>query len=369
MKIVDAQATRIALSLREPIRTARTTLTEREVLIVRLKAEDGTLGFGEVSSFTTGWYLPETLDEDEALMSALFEAVRGCNFGDPREVDAVLREVGGAQDLPAARAGIECAVWDIFARQAGLSLARYLGFTQDKVAGGVVLPLADAGATLVAVREAVEAGYQRVKVKIASVQDITILETIRQSFPEICLLADANGALSEDEFDSIVGRLDAINCACIEEPISRHPEEELGDFYLRLKKMQERPQTPLCLDESWTNEQELRAALDIGATKCYALKICKLGGISATLDILDEAHQRGIAVWMGGMFDTGISKAAHAALSLHPANVVAGDISDTSRYFTNDICEPAFELHDSYLDLSRPGLGFVPVTARGRQSL
>lgn len=346
------------MPLREPIRTARTTLTEREVLIVCLKAEDGTLGFGEVSSFTTDWYLPETLDEDEALMPALFEAVKGREFREPREADAVLREAGGAQDLPAARAGVECAVWDIAARQAGLSLARYLGFTQDRVAGGVVLPLADTEATLVAVREAVEAGYQRVKVKIASAQDIAILETIRQSFPDICLLADANGALGDKEFDSIADRLDAINCACIEEPISRHPEETLSDFYRRLKNVQERVRTPLCLDESWTNEQELRVALDMGATKCYALKICKLGGISATLDTLDEAHQRGIAVWMGGMFDTGISKAVHATLSLHPANAFAGDISDTSRYFTRDICEPVFELHDGYLNLTRLGLGF-----------
>lgn len=358
VKIVDAQAARIALPLRAPIRTARTTLTEREVLIVRLVAEDGTLGFGEVSSFTTDWYLPETLDEDEALVPALLEAVRNCDFDEPQEADAVLCEVGGAHNLPAARAGVECAVWDIAARQAGLSLARYLGFTQDKVAGGVVLPLADTEATLVAVREAVEAGYRRVKVKIASAQDIAILETIRQSFPDICLLADANGALSEEELDSIAGRLDALNCACIEEPISRHPEETLSDFYLRLKNVQERLRTPLCLDESWTNEQELRAALDTGAAKCYALKICKLGGISTTLNILDEAYQRGIAVWMGGMFDTGISKAAHAALSLHPANTVAGDISDTSRYFTRDVCEPTFELHDGYLNLTRPGLGF-----------
>lgn len=358
MKIVDAQATRIALPLREPIRTARTTLTERVVLIVRLVADDGTLGFGEVSSFATDWYLPETLDEDEVLMSALFEAVRNRDFDEPREVDAVLREVEGAQDAPAARAGVECAVWDIFARQAGLSLAHYLGFAHDKAAGGVVLPLADTEATRVAVCKAVEEGYQRVKVKISSTQDIATLEIIRQSFPDICLLADANGVLSDKEFDNIVGRLDAVNCACIEEPISRHPEETLSDFYLRLKDVQERVRTPLCLDESWTNEQELRMALDIGATNCYALKICKLGGISATLDILDEAHKRGIAVWMGGMFDTGISKAAHAALSLHSANTVSGDISDTSRYFTHDICEPPFTLHGGYLNLTRPGLGF-----------
>ncbi|MBR6458916.1 MAG: o-succinylbenzoate synthase [Actinomycetaceae bacterium] len=361
--IVDASFRRVALPLREPICTARTTLTAREVLIVRLVADDGTLGFGEVSSFTTDWYLPEILDDDEALMPTLLEAVQNREFNDPREVDAALRRVDGAQDLPAARAGVECAVWDIFARRAGMPLAHYLGFTGDKAAGGAVLPLADSDATLAAVCAAVEAGYQRIKVKIASAQDIDKLEAIRQNFPDICLLADANGALSEGDFDSIAHRLDAINCACIEEPISRHPEEELVDFHVRLKKVQERVCTPLCLDESWTNEQELRAALKIGAAGCYAVKICKLGGISTTLDILDEAHQRGIAMWMGGMFDTGISKAAHAALSLHPANAFAGDISDTSRYFTRDLCEPAFALHDGYLDLSRPGLGFYMAQA------
>lgn len=359
MKIVDVQATRIALPLREPIRTARTTLTEREVLIVRLKAEDGTLGFGEVSSFATDWYLPETLGEDEALMSALFEAVRGRDFDEPREADAALREVGGAQDLPAARAGVECAIWDIAARQAGLSLARYLGFTHDRAAGGVVLPLADTDERLAQVSAAVGEGYGRIKMKIARPSDIEALQAVRNTFPDIDLIADVNGALSERGFLDIASEIDALNLVCIEEPIVREETESLQDFYERIRAVQVQINTPICLDESWTSEQELRTALDVGAARCYAVKICKLGGISATLDILDEAHQRGIAVWMGGMFDTGISKAVHAALSLHPANIVAGDISDTSRYFTRDICTPAFTLDDGYLDLSRLGLGFT----------
>ena len=111
--IVDASVRLVALPLREPICTARTTLTAREVLIVRLVADDGTCGFGEVSSFTTDWYLPEILDDDEALMPALFEAVKWREFDSPREIDAVLRAVEGAQALPAARAGVECAIWDI----------------------------------------------------------------------------------------------------------------------------------------------------------------------------------------------------------------------------------------------------------------
>ena len=359
MKIVDVQATRIALPLREPIRTARTTLTEREVLIVRLVADDGALGFGEVSSFTTDWYLPETLDEDEALMPALLEAVRNRDFDEPREADAVLRDVEGAHNLPAARAGVECAAWDIAARQAGVSLAHYLGFPHDKAAGGVVLPLADTDERLAQVNAAVGEGYGRVKMKIARNSDIEALRAVRGTFPDIDLIADANGALSEQEFLDIAHEIDALGLACIEEPIARATSESLSDFYERIRTIQAQLTTPICLDESWTNEQELRTALDIGATNCYALKICKLGGISATLDILDEAHQRGIAVWMGGMFDTGISKAVHAALSLHPANIVAGDISDTSRYFTRDICTPAFTLDDGYLDLSRLGLGFT----------
>ncbi|MBR5950030.1 MAG: o-succinylbenzoate synthase [Actinomycetaceae bacterium] len=359
VRIVDASVRRVALPLRKPIRTARTTLTEREVLIVQLVADDGTCGYGEVSSFTTDWYLPETLGDDEVLMPALLDAVRGCEFASPREVDAVLRAVEGAQALPVARAGVECAAWDIFARLSGMPLARYLGFTGDKAAGGVVIPLADTETTVCEVRAAASAGYQRVKVKIAGARDIDTLEAIRQSFPDICLLADANGAFSEQEFGSIAHRIDALDCACIEEPILRHPGEVLEDFYLRLKNIQERVNTPLCLDESWVNEEELRVALEIGAAGCYALKICKLGGIGATLEILDEAHRRGIAMWMGGMFDTGISKAAHAALSLHPANAFAGDISDTSRYFIRDICKPAFTLRDGYLDLTHPGLGFA----------
>lgn len=359
MKIVSGRFWRVSLPLRAPIRTARTTLTSRDLLFVELEADDGTRGWGECVAFESDWYLPETLGDDEAIIPALMDVLRGREITNPREVDGILRSVPGAENLPMARAAVEPAIWDIFARQSGLPLARYLGFTGTCAPGGAVVPLGSESQTLAAVASAVAHGYGRVKLKISEPSHLFLLRAIRREHPQLHVIADANGAFGAREFAQIRDELDAIGLACIEEPLRREAGEGTDEFYGRLEETQARMSTPICLDESWTNAADLELAVRHSLLTCYAVKIAKLGGIGPTLAFLDLAAARSLAVWMGGMFDAGISKAAHAALSLHPAIAFAGDISDTSRYFVDDPCTPPFQLADGQLDLSRPGLGWA----------
>ncbi len=477
VKILSGRWRRVALPLRAPVRTARTTLTSRDVLFVELAGADGVdgvaegeagtcascagepgeacgpggagsppggrepggareagggrcpcadepggatgrsepvgrsrplRGYGEGVAFETGWYLPETLGEDAAILPSLLDALVGREIAEPRQADALLRAVPGAENLPMARAAVEPAVWDLFAQAAGLPLAEYLatlprggdstpgaagvpGKTQHgsrgpclrqrgggdgplsrigrkttrwpavpkSAAGGVVVPLGTQADTLAAVAAATNAGYERVKLKISEPRDLCALRAIRASHPKLEVIADANGAFAERDFARILDELDSIGLACIEEPIAREPGEPREAFYGRLAAAQLRMATPICLDESWTNAADLALALAHAELRCFAVKMAKLGGIGPTLDFLDLAAERGIAVWMGGMFDSGISKAAHAALACHPANAFAGDISDTARYFAEDPCLPPFVLEAGRLPLVRPGLGWT----------
>ena len=359
MKISSARFHTLAIPLRAPLRTARWTLHHRDVLIVELQAEDGTCGYGESPAFSTDWYLPETLGEDEKIMPALIDAIRGHDIRDPREADTLLNAVPGAPSLPMARASIEMAVWDICARQAGMSLARYCGFRSESAPGGIVIPLMNPKEMREIAGRAVADGYERIKIKIAHSDDIAYISHLRQHYPHIALILDANGAFEEQDFRRIIADIDALGCVCIEEPIARRIGESPADFYARLARLQADMHTPICLDESWVDERELRLALTHEALKCVVIKIGKLGGIAPALRLLDDAHTRGVGVWMGGMFETGISKAVHGALSLHPANIAPGDISGSSRYFMRDICDPVFELDSGYLALDRLGIGFV----------
>ena len=413
MKVLRGRCRRVALPLVRPIRTAKTLLTSRDVLFVELEAQlaDGAVarGYAEGVAFETDWYLPETLGQDEAILPALIDALAGRELADPREADALLRAVPGGEGLPMARAAVEPAVWDLFAQEAGLPLAEYLrrqgesgagagswggagdgelatadglsagqaGTGADGLAagrggagdgelaaswaapGGVVIPLGSEAETLEAVAHAAAAGYARVKLKISEPGHLFVLRAIRRDHPELQVIADANGAFSERDFVRIRDEVDSVGLACIEEPVAREPGESTAAFYARLEAIQMRMSTPICLDESWTGPADLELALRHTLLQCYAVKMAKLGGIGPTLDFLDLAAERGIAVWMGGMFDSGISKAAHAALSLHPAIAFAGDISDTSRYFAQDPCEPAFALEGGRLPLLRPGLGWA----------
>ena len=84
-------------------------------------------------------------------------------------------------------------------------------------------------------------------------------------------------------------------------------------------------------------------------------------GILPALQFYEAARARGAEIWMGGMFDTGISKRLHAAFGLLPDVSLPGDINDTARYFATDITTPPFVLEEGNLLLNPPeapyGLG------------
>ena len=124
---------------------------------------------------------------------------------------------------------------------------------------------------------------------------------------------------------------------------------------LRQSQLQRRIQTPVCLDESIFSAKDLAKALKHQELKCYALKIGKFGGIQPALQFVRMANARGMSVWMGGMYDTGISRRMHAAFQMVPGVVDAGDIGATSRYFDVDVTDPPYTVERGVVTLERRG--------------
>ena len=156
--------------------------------------------------------------------------------------------------------------------------------------------------------------------------------------------------------------LDACGAAWIEEPldISRISQRAgKSAVFAQLARLQGSLSTPICLDESFTCATEAYQALDFSELRCFAIKIGKFGGVSGTLDFTWAAQARGAQVWMGGMYDTGISKRLHAAFETLPGIDVPGDIGATSRYFATDITDPPYVVSRGKvsLDCTIAGLG------------
>ena len=280
----------------------------------------------------------------------------------PSEADGLLAACPGADALPMARGAIEPALWDLYGKIVGQPLWRLIGGQAPddgrpaSASAGAAVPVGSVPDTLAAVQRCVDDGYARVKLKVTPGTAPFCVQAVREAFPDLVISLDANQSFTERDLDVLRG-LDALGIAWIEEPLDprRTPANGPHDLFARLAQLQRRIQTPVCLDESIFTASDLAKALKHQELKCYALKIGKFGGIQPALQFVRMANARGMSVWMGGMYDTGISRRMHAAFQMLPGVVDAGDIGATSRYFDVDVTDPPYTVERGMVTLERRG--------------
>lgn len=363
IEVVRVTLHRIRLPFKTPFKTAKTTLTHRESVIVEVTDHAGRTGLGECVAFPTDWYLPETLGEDvRVLHDVLAPLVLHEAFLHPREVSAAFVSVPEAKAFPLACGAIEPALWDLYGKIVGKPLWQLIGGSSGaagasaSVPAGAVIGLGSAVETAAAARRCAEAGYKRVKLKVKPGNALANVHAVRAALPDMMITLDANQSFSEREAEELRG-LDALNVAWIEEPLDprRLPAVGPTDLFSRLARLQRVLRTPICLDESVVRPDDLARALAHPELRCYACKLGKLGGVQPGLDFVHMAQERGIEVWMGGMYDTGVSKRLHAAFETLHAVRAPGDIGDTARYFSCDVTDPPHTAERGMVTLNREG--------------
>jgi O-succinylbenzoate synthase len=156
---------------------------------------------------------------------------------------------------------------------------------------------------------------------------------VRNRWPDITLSCDANSAYRMKDLDHIAS-WDQFNLLMIEQPLW------YDDFYFH-SMLQKRLETPLCLDESIRNRRDALAAIDMESCRIINIKVGRVSGFSEAIAVHNAAEERGIPVWCGGMLETGIGRSHNIALSSLRNFSLPGDVSASSRYWTQDIVEPA----------------------------
>lgn len=352
---------RIRLPFSKPFATAKGTLSFRETLLVEVVDHEGRTGLGECSAFTTDWYLPETIDHDlPILREQLIPAVLSNVLLHPSQADALFAEIPGALKVPMARGAIEPALWDLYAKVVEKPLWQVIGGQLDEdgsravVPCGAVIPVSTAEKAIEAARQCVNDGYSRVKMKVSPGQAYRAVHAVREAFPDLTITLDANQSFTENDIDEL-RNLDACGIEWIEEPLDpgRVPGSAPHDIFARLDKLQRSIKTPICLDESVRNASDLNRALKHSVLGCYALKIGKFGGVEPSLQFVRMIQQRGMRVWIGGMYDTGVARRLGAAFGTLPAIRDAGDIGATSRYFDVDVTNPPYTVERGNVTLNR----------------
>lgn len=377
---------RVRLPFSKPFKTPKETLAYRELVIVEVVDKKGRVGLGECTSFDTDWYLPEVLADDLAFMrEVLAPRVIAGTYLHPREVAADLMAVEGAERFPMAVSAIEMACWDLYGKVTEQPLWALLGEEFDRltrvaafceeetpdggpaaspvrrtrprqVYSGAVVGLGTPAQTVAEVRDCVRQGYRRVKLKVAPGKGLPAVRAVRRAFPNLLITLDANQSFSLHHMAELRA-YDSLDIGWIEEPlnlpaagVSRH-ENALA----RLASFQHTLAMPICVDESFVNAEEASRIFSYPELRCAMVKIGKFGGIQRALEFVHRALSEGREVCMSGMYDTGISRFAHAAFQTLPGVVIPGDLGATDRYFDADLTEPPYEAPQGIITLNASG--------------
>ncbi|MFE4668812.1 o-succinylbenzoate synthase [Streptomyces sp. NPDC056716] len=350
MKVKGIELRRIAMPLKAPFRTSFGVEYARDILLLRVETPDGE-GWGECVAMSEPRYNCEYLDgAAEVLRRFLIPAL-------PDHITAgtVATALEPFKGHRMAKAALESALLDAQLRAGGESFASYLGAVRDRVPSGVSVGIMDSIPELLdAVEGFVDEGYLRIKLKIAPGWDITPVAAVRERFGDDLLLqADANAAYTLADARHLE-QLDSFGLLLIEQPLA-------DDDLVQHAHLARRLATPVCLDESIESAAHAAAAISLGACSVVNIKPGRVGGYLEARRIHDLCRAHGIAVWCGGMIETGIGRAANVALAALPGFTLPGDTSASSRYYATDITTP-FALDNGHLAVpTGPGTGVEPL--------
>jgi O-succinylbenzoate synthase len=351
VKLTSVELIGIGLPLVSPFRTSFGTQTRRNVLLVHVTTPDAE-GWAECVAMDDPLYSSEYVDAAaHVLRHHLVPRLAAADGLTAARVATVLHPVKGHR---MAKAALETAVLDAELRAAGTPLSQYLGSTKDRVPAGVSVGIMDSLPDLLdAVAGYLDQGYLRIKLKIQPGWDYEPVKAVRERFGDILLQTDANTAYTLGDW-KLLKRLDAFDLLFHEQPM----DEEDVRGHAELAKLIE---TPICLDESIVSARSAADAIAIGACSVINIKPGRVGGYLESRRIHDVAVANGIPVWCGGMLETGIGRAANAALAALPGFTLPGDTSASDRYYAQDVTRP-FVLEDGHLTVpTGAGIGVDPL--------
>lgn len=350
MKLTEVIIYTLKMRMKAPFKTSFGTIQDKIVLAIKATDESGIVGWGEGVAFDNPSYTEETAKTTlHMLEDFLIPSLLGKELKHPNEVNELFKPI---RRNMMAKSAIEGAVWDIYAQVTNQSLAQAIGGERKKIDVGVSIGLQPTyDALFGAIEKSLAQGYKRVKVKIKPGQDVELIRAIRERFPQLPLMADANSAYTLNDLP-LLKQLDAFKLLMIEQPLAH---DDLVDHALLQKELQ----TPICLDESITSLEDMKRAVYLQSCKVVNLKIARVGGITEAIRIHDYCMEHGVQVWCGGMLEAGIGRAHCVALTSLANFNLPGDTAASNRYWYEDLIEPEVTVSDGMIDVpTSTGIGY-----------
>ena len=351
MIITSVELREIRLPLVHFFETSFGRTTERRILLVRVTDKDGAEGWGECTAGEGPFYSDEWTETAwHTIKTFLAPMTVGKESGTAAETWELMSAVRGHR---MAKAAIETACWDLEAKNLGLPLWKHLGGTRKEIACGVSIGIQE---TLAALIEKIEtelaSGYQRIKIKIKPGWDLKIIAQVRGKFPDIRLTADANSAYTIADV-ALFKQMDQFDLMMVEQPLAH-------DDIFNHAELQKQIKTPVCLDESIHSSEDAKHAIALQAGRFINLKLGRVGGHAQAKKVERVCGEKNVPVWCGGMLESGIGRAHNIAMSTLAGFTLPGDVSASSRYWTEDIIDPPVTVSSAGTITApdKPGIGF-----------
>jgi O-succinylbenzoate synthase len=352
MKIERVTLRQIRMPLVHFFETSFSRTYQRDIILVEALGE-GASGWGEVTAGENPFYNEEwTGSAWPILRDYAVPRVLGRDLKSAGDVDPLTKHIRGHN---MARGGLEAAIWDLEARLAGVPLWKQIGGgARRQIPCGVSIGIQDSVEQLIdKIGHELADGYQRIKMKIKPGWDVEVIRKVREAFPAIKLMADANSAYTLKDADRLA-QLDEFYLMMIEQPLSH-------DDIIDHAELQARLQTPICLDECIRTAHHAEQAVKLHACGIINIKLGRVGGFAEARRVHDVAQAAGIPVWCGGMLEAGVGRAHNIALATLPNFVLPGDVSASKRYWKRDIIQPAVETtpQGTIAIRDEPGFGYA----------
>ena len=357
MQIKSIELIEINLPLVHFFETSFGRTYERRIVLVRVQDTDGAEGWGEITCGETPGYSDEWTDSawvtTEKILAPM---VIGKEVADAAQIFDLMKKARGHR---MSKAGIETACWDLEAKKLAVPLWRHLGGTKNEIECGVSIGIQDSVEQLFGkIQTEIDAGYRRIKIKIAPHWDYDVIKQVREKFGNILLMGDANSAYTLADID-LFKRMDEFELMMFEQPLAH-------DDLLDHSKLQREIKTPVCLDESIRSPEDARKAIELKSGRIINVKLGRVGGHTQAKKVEEICRNAGIPIWCGGMLESGIGRAHNIAMSTLEGFTLPGDVSASKRYWHEDIIEPAVDITErgTIIAPEHPGIGFEIVRAR-----
>ncbi|MQA94773.1 MAG: o-succinylbenzoate synthase [Streptosporangiales bacterium] len=352
MRVASVEAFRVRLPLVHSFQTSSHRKSYLEHILVRVGDGEGGVGWGEIASPSDPYYSPETVDTCWLMLRRyLGPALLAHTWERPEQAEEAWRKVRGHNF---AKAGLDIACWDLWSRRRSTPLSMALGGERTAIAAGVSLGIEPTIEDLVSqVNKHVAGGYRRVKLKIQPGWDVEPVRAVKLAYPHLVLQVDANGVYTEsDEHLAALEALDHYGLLLIEQPFA-------PGALAAHARLQSRISTPVCLDESIDDVEQLDSAVQLGAGRILNIKVSRMGGLTAAKRAHDMAVAAGWEVWCGGMHEFGVGRAANVAIASLPGFTLPSDVSGSDKYYSRDVIDPPVRADDGMVavPLAEPGLG------------